>query len=277
MAHNPSVAEIWQAVAEWAPSTLAEEWDNVGLQVGDPAAKVRKIVTALDVSQPLVAFAIDTQADIVFTHHPLIFTPLKQLDLSTPIPRVISTLIKHDIALLSAHTNLDSASNGVSDQLAAMLELKDVLPLCPEPSGHDPSAGLGRVGRLPEPLSLRKVSQHVCNRLGLPGVYVTGDPHMVINRVAVCGGSGSSLWPAFVESGAELFVTAEVKHSVAREAEMRELAVMDAGHFATERPIVPILTEYLRSIAVDRQWDVKVLMFKDEKMPASWFVPGAEE
>ena len=269
MLHYPSVAEIWKAVEEWAPSSLAEEWDNVGLQVGNPAAPVKKLVTALDVTMPLVDFATAHQADMILTHHPLIFTPIRKLDLSAPVPHIISVLIKNDIALASAHTNLDSAPDGVSDQLAAMLRLGQVHPLV-SVSGQDPASGLGRVGRLPSPTSLRHIIQSVCDGLGLPGVMAVGEPDFIIEKIAVCGGSGSSLWPEFLQSGAQLFITAEVKHSVAREAEMLGLAVIDAGHFATESPIVPKLAGYMERTASALGWDMEVLVFDDENMPVTW-------
>ena len=276
MSHYPAVADIWQAVEEWAPSSLAEEWDNVGLQAGDPAAPVRKLITALDVSASLIDFASSVHADMILTHHPLIFTPIRKLDLSNPVPRIISELIRKDIALASAHTNLDSAVNGVSDQLAAMLELSEVHPLIPAPGG-DPATGLGRVGRLAAPLPFRQIVGRVCAGLGLPGVMATGDAAMVIEQVAVCGGSGSSLWPAFLESGAQLFLTAEIKHSVSREAEMLGLAVIDAGHFATEWPIVPVLARYMQERAAEMNWDMEVTVFSDEKMPATWHAAGLQE
>ncbi len=276
MSHYPTVADIWQALAEWAPSSLAEEWDNVGIQVGDPSMPVRRLVTALDVSIPLVDFAAAQQADMILTHHPLIFTPLRKLDFSVPVPRIILQLVKNNIALASAHTNLDSAVNGVSDQLAAMLQLSEVRPLVPSPEG-DPSTGLGRVGRLATPLTLEQIVWKVCIALGLPGVMVCGDPAFAVENIAVCGGSGSSLWPAFLESGAQLFLTAEVKHSVAREAEMLGLAVIDAGHFTTERPIVPVIAEFMDKAAAARGWDMEVIMYSDEEMPLTWRAAGLQE
>jgi len=274
MSHYPSVAEIWKTVEEWAPSSLAEEWDNVGIQVGDPAASVKKLVTALDVSIPLVEFAIKNQAGMILTHHPLIFTPLRKLDFSAPVPHIISVLIKNNVALASAHTNLDSARDGVSDQLAAMLGLGQVRPLVP--AATDSYAGLGRVGCLSAPMSFKDIIKKVCDKLVLPGVMAVGKPDLLIDTVAVCGGSGSSLWSEFLRSGAQLFITAEVKHSVAREAEMLGLAVMDAGHFATESPIVPVLSGYMKKTASAQGWDLEVVEFSDEKMPVTWRDAGLQ-
>ena len=282
MSYYPTVAEIWQALTEWAPSDLAEEWDNVGIQVGDPDARVKRLVTALDVSSGLIESAVSIKADMVLTHHPLIFSPLKNLVLSSPVSRIISICIKNDIAVASAHTNLDSAENGVSDQLASMLGLEQVRPLVPscrrggESGGHDHKTGIGRVGRLGRVVSLGNIIDTVCENLDLPGVTVVGDPAMDIETVAICGGSGSGLWPAFVESRADLFLTAEVKHSIVREAEMLGRAVMDAGHFATEWPVIPVLADYMNGIAAVRHWDLETLVFNKERTPARWRVPGEE-
>lgn len=281
MFYCPTVAEIWQVVTEWAPSELAEEWDNPGIQVGNPDSRVKRLVTALDVSSDLIEFAVSAEAEMVLTHHPLIFSPLKNLVLSTPVPQIVSLCIKNDIAVASAHTNLDSAENGVSDQLASMLGLEQLRPLVPSSSydmepGRGSITGIGRVGTLSRPVSLGNIIDTVCKKLDIPGVTMVGDPAVIVETVAVCGGSGSSLWPAFLESGADLFITAEIKHSVAREAEMLGLAVMDAGHFATEWPVVPVLAHYMKGIAVRRQWDMEVLVFSDERAPAIWRVPGHE-
>ncbi len=270
MSHNPTVADIWQAVTEWAPSSLAEEWDNVGIQLGDPAAHVKRVVTALDVSISLVEFAVSSRADMILTHHPLIFTPIKKLDLSAPLPGIISACIKNDIAVASAHTNLDSAENGVSDQLAAMLELQELRPLVPSGGDSDVRTGIGRAGRLYTPRSLEEIIQIVCSTLKIPGVTAVGEPSMIIETAAVCGGSGSSLWPSFLEAGCDLFLTAEVKHSILREAELKGCAVIDAGHFATEWPIVPVLTDYIREVSARRQWGLDVNVFAGETMPGIW-------
>ncbi len=271
MKQCPSVSDIWKALEEWAPASLAEEWDNVGIQVGDPLARVKRLVTALDVTIPLVDYAIEQNANMILTHHPLIFSPIKKLDLSTPIPALIARLIKKDIALASAHTNLDSALHGVSDELVSMLNLKEVTPLVPSAESHEASTGIGRTGILPKPLKLKEVIDRVIKSLDVPGVSAAGNPDMNIRKIAVCGGSGSSLWPVFLKCGADLFLTAEIKHNIFREAEMMGLAVIDAGHFATEWPIIPALTRYMQDIAVKRGWDLEILMFRDQATPAAWY------
>ena len=233
---------------------------------------VSRIMVALDVSMSLVDTALDAGVDMLVTHHPLIFTPLKKLDLSRPLPRIISLLIKNNICLASAHTNLDSAENGVSDQLARITGLVDTVPMIPGSEGAH--TGLGRVGRLSEPMSLHEIAARICQELRLPAVMVSGDPSMRIATAAVCGGSGSSLWTEFLASGSDLYVTAEVKHSVFREAELLGKAVIDAGHFATELPIVPVVVDYLKRRAAERGWEVDVLRFEEEFSPAAWMRAG---
>ncbi len=271
MKHQPTVADIWHALEEWAPASLAEEWDNVGLQVGHPEARVSRLVTALDITVPLIDFAVKHEAGMILTHHPLIFNPLKRLDFSLPLPAIIQRLIKNDIALASAHTNLDSAENGVSDELARLLNLRDVEPLLPTAPASDMPTGLGRKGKLPSPMRLGELAAGLAARLDLPGISASGDPDMIVNRVAVCGGSGSSLWPQFLDSGAELFISAEIKHSIYREAEMLGLAVIDAGHFSTEWPIIPKLTDYMKGAASRHGWELETVMFPGESVPAAWY------
>ncbi len=247
---------------------MAEEWDNVGLQAGDPSKPVARVMIALDVSMALLDAALHAGVDMLVTHHPLIFTPFKKLDLSQPLPRIISILLKNDIALASAHTNLDSAENGVSDQLARIAGLVELRPMIPASEGA--KAGIGRAGRFEEPLSLQEIAARLCQGLNLPAVMVAGEPSMRIATAAVCGGSGSSLWSEFLATGCDLYVTAEVKHSVLREAELLGKAVIDAGHFATEWPVVPVVADYLKRRAAEREWSLEVLHFEQERPPFVW-------
>ncbi|MCD4754231.1 MAG: Nif3-like dinuclear metal center hexameric protein [Deltaproteobacteria bacterium] len=281
---TPTVCEIWDVLSKWAPPGLAESWDNTGLQVGDPDAPVQRLMVALDATENVLEAASEQKAQMVLTHHPLLFRPVSSLDISKQLPRLLAGFLRENIALAAAHTNLDSTVGGVSDLLADALGLSDVKPLqTSEP--NPPSVGLGRIGNLPYGCKLSEIMLKVSSMLRNPCLSVVGHPEQMITRVALCGGSGSDLWPMAVDEDADLFLSAEIKHHIAREAEQMGKAIIDAGHFYTEWPVVPAMAEYMKQQASDEGWDLKVDIFDDERSPFGlWinknvktgeFVPGA--
>jgi len=281
---TPTVCEIWNVLSKWAPPELAEQWDNIGLQVGDPDAPVQRLIVALDATENVLEAAAVRQAQMVLTHHPLLFRPVSSFDISKQIPRLLAGFLRKDIALAAAHTNLDSTIGGVSDLLANALGLSDVKPLhTSEP--NPPSVGLGRIGNLPYSCKLSEIMHKISSMLRNPGLLVVGHPEQMITRIALCGGSGSDLWPMAVNEDADLFLSAEIKHHIAREAEQMGKAVIDAGHFYTEWPIVPAMAKYMKQQASNEGWDLKIDIFDDEKSPfglwinknmkTSEFMPGA--
>ena len=281
---TPTVCEIWNVLSKWAPPELAETWDNIGLQVGDPNAPVQRLMVALDATENVLEAASERKAQMVLTHHPLLFRPVSSLDISKPLPRLLAGFLRNNIALAAAHTNLDSTAGGVSDLLANALDLSDVKPLhTTEPNQQ--SVGLGRVGNLPNSCKLSEIMHKISSILGNPGLLVVGHPGQMITRVSLCGGSGSDLWPMAIDEDADLFLSAEIKHHIAREAEQMGKAIIDAGHFYTEWPVVPAMAEYMKQQASKEGWDLEVYIFDDEKSPFGlWinenvktgkFVPGA--
>ncbi|HDH98232.1 MAG TPA: Nif3-like dinuclear metal center hexameric protein [Deltaproteobacteria bacterium] len=281
---TPTVCEIWNVLSKWAPPGLAESWDNIGLQVGDPNAPVQRLMVALDATENVLEAASEQKVRMVLTHHPLLFRPVSSLDISKQLPRLLAGFLRKNIALAAAHTNLDSTVGGVSDLLANALGLSDVKPLhTSEP--NPPSVGLGRIGNLPYGCKLSEIMHKVSSMLGNPGLLVVGHPGQMITRVALCGGSGSDLWPMAIDEDADLFLSAEIKHHIAREAEQMGKAIIDAGHFYTEWPVVPAMAEYMKQQASEEGWDLEVYIFDDEKSPFGlWinenvktgeFVPGA--
>ncbi|MEF3168898.1 MAG: Nif3-like dinuclear metal center hexameric protein [Deltaproteobacteria bacterium] len=274
MATIPSVFDIWSAITEWAPREFAESWDSIGLQVGDPAAPVHKILVVLDPTENALGEAERTGADLVVAHHPLLFRPVTSLDISLPVPGLAARFLRSGIALLACHTNLDSVSGGVSDLLAGIMGLEGLEPLRPLAGGLP--GGLGRIGGLPEVLTLAEVVERLARSLAEPCLRVVGDPKTPVRKIAVCGGSGSDLWPDVLSRRADLYVSAELKHHVAREAEYLQVALVDAGHFATEWLIVPALAEYLERSALARGWEVKVEVFEGERSPFGCIIPDGQ-
>nr|WP_315410165.1 Nif3-like dinuclear metal center hexameric protein [uncultured Selenomonas sp.] len=236
--------DVMQAMERIAPRRLAEEWDNPGLLVGSPHDEVRKILVALDVREETVERAIEDGCDLIVAHHPLIFRALKALRTDDATGCKIARLIKADIAVFAAHTNLDSAAGGVNDVLAERLELHDVAPLVEGAADSEP--GLGRIGSLRAEFSLEDFAALVKEKLGLSSMRIACAGERRISRVALCGGSGAEFVGRAAAKGADAYVTGDVKYHDAERAIGLGIHVLDAGHFATEQPIVARLAERLK-------------------------------
>lgn len=351
------------------PPALAESWDNVGLQVGDPQAEVSRVLVCLDPSVEALNEAGRTGAQALFCHHPLLFSPLKKLSPDDETGRMVFQSIRDEIAVLAAHTNLDRAKNGLSDWLAELLGVEGAIPLQPGgdalfklvvyvPAGYekrvadslfqagaghigdydgcsfrsegigtfrpglcsDPfigkvgelgsvreirletivpresvrrvvdrmikahpyeevaydlvplanqraDIGLGRIGHLARPMPLAVFVEEVKRALDVKAVRLVGDGKRMVRKVALCGGSGASLLADAVRQGADVLVTGDVKYHEARNAENNNLALVDAGHFSTERFMLGKLTDALRRQAVERGMDITFLEYRGEEDP----------
>ncbi len=352
------------------PPDLAEDWDNVGLQVGDPAAVITKVLVCLDAEEIAVQEALRLGAQLIISHHPLIFRPLKRLTPADMTGRVLFQAIRANISIVSAHTNLDRAADGLNDWLAQRLGVTDCIPLeQPEsgyflklvvyvPPSHEPAVreaafsagagqigrydhcsfnsrgigtfrgdldsqpfigtpgelemteevrfetivpvssakkvllrvlkahpyeevaydliplenqrpdiGLGRVGQLEQTVTLQQFAEQVKMKLHLPALKLVGDLQQQIRRVAVCGGTGMSLFSAAVRHGADCLVTADIKFHEAQRARAEGVALIDAGHFATEQIMVAELSKRLRTVFSENQLNVKLIEMTAESDP----------
>lgn len=340
-----------------APSALAESWDNSGLQLGDPAADITRIMVSLDATPAVIASALESRCNLLVTHHPLIFTPQKSLSAATPLGGLIHAAIRNNLAVVSMHTSYDCAEGGLNDLLAERIGLSGCGPLqvtsrtelaklvvyvpreqlesvrsallphaeqlgpyggCSFSApgegtftpldganpfigsvgsrervaecrlellvdrGRVPRAvkallaahpyeepafdlypllnegrpsGLGRVGRLPVPLSLVELADHLRRELDAPGLRFVGAPDSPLSRVALCSGSGASLLRAALRAGAQVLVTGDVKYHEAREAEELGIALIDAGHFPTEIIMVEEVSRRLGSLLARAGYD----------------------
>lgn len=337
------------------PPSLAEDWDNVGLQVGNAAAPLERVLIALDVTEATLAEAESLKVQAIVAHHPLIFRPLKTITSFDPNGRLLMRAIAADIAIIAVHTNLDCGADGLNDWLAARLGIQEPQPLkggnlslyklvVYVPAGHEtavesalfaagagtlgaydrcaftsagtgrfrpgPSSapfigspgeesttpeirietivsaervtkvidklrkahpyeepaydllllqnrrddlGLGRIGRLPQALPLQDYARQIGVALGTNSLRLVGDPQRLVSKVACCGGSGASVLFDAQRQGADLLVTGDIKYHDARNALDLGLALVDAGHFATEEVMVAGLAEKLRAAARARQ------------------------
>ena len=353
-----------------APTVLAEAWDNPGLQVGDPAAGVNRIMVALDPAPDVIDSAIASSCQLLVTHHPLIFKPIKSISTATPHGASIQKAIKAGLSIFSMHTNYDIASGGLNDVLARKIGLSSCVPLritstCElvklvvfVPTEHleqlrsalfpftvqqgnycdcafsaegvgtfmplegakpfignvgvlaeaheerlelllerkrlpqaikallavhpydEPAfdvypllnegakLGLGRIGRLPIPVSLVDYAARLRKNLTAPSLRYVGDPIAMISKVALCSGSGASLLHEAVRAGADVLVTGDVKYHEARDAEDLGIALIDAGHFPTEIIMVPEMVErFGRELAKAGYADCQVEACRTESDP----------
>ncbi|MBN1171847.1 MAG: Nif3-like dinuclear metal center hexameric protein [Micromonosporaceae bacterium] len=234
----------------WFAPAWAEPWDRVGLVVGDPAAPVTRVLLAVDCVPETVAEAIDVGAQLMICHHPLLLRGVSSVAATTYKGRIVHQLIRESVALFAAHTNADAACPGVSDALAGLLGLLDLRPL--RPLAGDRTRGAGRIGRLPEQMSLTEFSHQVARVLPATswGVRVSGDPDRLVTTVAVCGGAGDSYLADALEAGVDAYLTADLRHHPASEFICEGgPALLDAAHWATERPWFDPLAASLREAA----------------------------
>ncbi len=230
-----TVQDILNIIETLAPANLAEPWDNVGLMVGSPASPVTSVLLGLDPTIALLGEAGSLNADLAITPHPVIFHPLKSVCLERPDGRFIQQALARQINVISCHTNLDATVNGVSDTLARQLGLDDIAVLAAD-GKTDKTCGLGRVGDYASPVAADEFVRRLKEICHPPWLLTAGPRPEKISRAAVCGGSCSEYAEIALQAGAQVFVTAEVKHSVARWAEQAGLWIIDAGHYATESP-----------------------------------------
>lgn len=271
------VKDLLKTLDEIAAFGLAEQWDNVGLLLGEPNKSIKGILVALDPTEEILAEALEIGADCIITHHPLIFHPLKAIYTDQPMGRFLRRALENEITVIGCHTNLDQAVGGVNDVLANSLGMQDSRPLVAAENGPAATSvtGFGRVGRLADPLSPEAFIGYLCDFFKLPVLRVAGQLPEEINTVAVCGGSGSDLAAAAYASGAQVYVTGEVKHSTARWAEAAGFCIIDAGHFATENPVVESLAEVLQGIFVEKDISIAVTPSAKQQNPFVYHQPGS--
>lgn len=357
------------------PNCLSESWDNCGLQSGSRKYPLRGVICCLDISTEVIDEAIASGANFVFSHHPLLFKPLSQLDMDVFPGNLISRALAAGITLFSAHTNLDSVAGGVNDHLAQLLGVKECLPLlpyagescklvtfvpvvevekvaaalfaagagkagigrysecsfrvpgtgtfrpetgaCPHvgeigrtnfveevrlevivsddslssvlaalQQAHpyevpaydiypmrfsDSSCGAGRVGFVEKRIDIKEFSAFVKKQLPTAAVrLIGGSLKESVQKIALCGGSGFSLYGAAQATGADLFITGDLKHHDARAVlESGRIPVLDAGHFATEQPVVEVCAAWCREFITEAGIDLKVTVSVSEQEPWS--------
>ncbi|SNB47804.1 Nif3-like dinuclear metal center hexameric protein [Geobacter sp. DSM 9736] len=368
----PKVSDILGIIDKLAPFYLSEGWDNAGLQLGDPAAEAGKIMVSLDPGADAINAAIAGHCNLLLTHHPLFFSPIKKLSTADTLGRIAINALKNDLSVISLHTNYDIAEGGLNDLLAQRLGVHDVEPLKSTgaeelaklavfvPRGHEErvleslfrfsgfignysecsfrvegagtfkplsgarpfigevgmreevdevrvevllrkqdlasaikslksvhpyeepaldvypllnqgkARGLGRVGKLLQPMTLDAFAARVKELLCLDGLRLVGDTGRPVRKVALCGGSGMSVLRAARFCGADVLVTGDIKYHEAREAEALGIALIDAGHFGTERIMVQGVAEKLVDELTRKKLEADILPFTGEREPFTY-------
>lgn len=239
-----TVYDIVRFMESIAPQSKKESWDNVGLLCGRKDRQVTTILVALDPFEDVAEEAVKLGADLIVTHHPLIFHPLYSLTDDTAIGRTAATLLRHDIAAFSAHTNLDIAPQGVGSCLARALGLEDISVIEPIEKAADGVWGLLRMGTV-APQSLNDFLAHVKRTLQAPAVRYAPASEKV-HRVAVGGGACADEWKSAFAAGCDTFVTADARYNDFWDARDAGLTLIDAGHFYTENPVCTYLQRILQ-------------------------------
>ena len=235
-----TVRDIEQYLYAWAPRELAESWDNVGLLVGDPEAEVRRVLVALDVTPQVVAEAIEKDCQLIAAHHPVMNCAWHQVQTVRTDDRqgrVLTELIRHGIAAICMHTNLDAAAGGVNEVLAQKLGLSDLKMLTEEK--------IGRIGTLKCEIPLVEFTRFVIESLGCNGLRYT-DCGKPVHRVAVGGGACGDYIPQAIAAGCDTFVTSDLRYHDFLDT--TALNLIDAGHFPTEDVICVPLADYLQKV-----------------------------
>ena len=231
------IQEFAAAMERIAPKELALEFDNPGLLIEPDHAEISRVLVALDCTKAVAEEAAEWGADLVLTHHPLFFHPVRHLAYSDPATAAACVLVRNGIGLFAAHTNLDAAHGGVNDTLCTLFGIREAIPF---------DEGVGRIGTLKEPETLEAFAKRA-ETLLRTRVSVSGSPGKIISRVAVMGGSGGDSVLLAAEQGADLLLTGELKHSDALDAQTLGLGLIVAGHYETEAVVLEPLMKRLQN------------------------------
>jgi dinuclear metal center YbgI/SA1388 family protein len=245
----PTIQQVADILESFAPSELAESWDNVGLLVGAHDWSADKVMTCLTLTPTTVAEAVEQGANLVITHHPLPFHALKTITNETTVGRLLLQLIAAGLGVYSPHTAFDSTRAGINQHLAIGLGLQEISPLVPFMLNQDPKTkaeiGTGRTGWIGGPLTLIEMADRVKIFLDLDSVQLVGTDDLPVHRVAIVCGSGGSLLPQAISDKCDCFITGETTFHTCLEAEASGVGLILPGHFASERFALVALADYL--------------------------------
>ena len=238
------IRELINKLEEKYPFYLQEDWDNSGLQLGNPDDELKGVVLSLDLEEEAIDLALEgKKANLIITHHPYLFNPTKSIDFRDSFYNRLRRCIKNDITVYAFHTNLDIAEGGVNDNLANILGIRDVKSL---ECGKE--VGLGRYGYI-DKQAADIILKNVKEKLEASGIVVYGNCDKMIEKVALCGGAGSFLIQDAIDHDCDLIITGDVKYHEAMDMSNKGIIIADVGHFASENHIIYKLAKEIEDIS----------------------------
>lgn len=232
--------DIIKVLESVAPPAIQESWDNSGLSVGDIEMFVKSAILALDCTEEVIDEAVATGANMIITHHPLIFRGVKQITPDTNTGRMLIRAIKEDLVIYSLHTNMDKVISGVSGKMAQKLGLENLSFLKPDPSGE---TGTGLVGNLQQPMSYSELVAKVKREFNVKCIKSSAAPADKVSRIAICGGSGSSFADEALSSGAQVYITGDISYHLFFTE--KGFTIMDIGHYESETGVLEVIKDIL--------------------------------
>ncbi len=286
----PKVSDIIKIIEQLYPLSLAEKWDNSGLQAGNKENVVYNILIALDPLISVVKSCKDMHIDLLITHHPLLMESIKKIDYNTPCGFVLKEAASTDLSIYAVHTNIDKGAGGLNDIFAQKIGLKDIVPLIPLETKIDEikkvhpcetidydidpllssvsfPIGIGRIGTLEKKTDLKTFAQVIKEKFGLDHIKISGNLDMPVSSVAVCTGSGSSLTKDFIKSKADVYISGDIKYHDAQNILENRAGVIDIGHFKSEQFFIEHMSQKLDEIMIKCGFKVNIIPCDTEKDP----------
>ena len=241
--------DIINFLEEKYPRSNAEDWDNVGLLVGNNKKEIKRVQLSIDATENAINYASDNDIDMIITHHPLIFKPLKSIVMSEVLGRKIIKLIENRINLYSMHTNLDSSKDGLNDYILELLEVKKYKII--DMNEKDETAGIGRIYSLEERVSISQYADFIKEKMKIKNMrIISSDIKSEVKKIALINGSGMSYWRKIKSLGADLFVTGDISYHDALDAKESGLHLIDIGHFESENCFSELLKRNLKEMGL---------------------------
>jgi dinuclear metal center YbgI/SA1388 family protein len=250
------VIDILELADQLFPFVYSEKWDNSGIQIGNPQDIVHSMVFSLDPTHESIRYAAQNSSQLLVTHHPLLFEPIKSITPQTASGLNILHAAKNAINILSLHTNLDAAPGGLNDALANLLCLENVIT--------PKDALCARIGELPQALSVDDLTDLIAKQLGLDRLNIIGGVNRKIKRVFLVSGSGMGYLKEAIRERVDVMITGDVKYHNALDALAFDLPVIDAGHFGLEKICVPLMVEHFSQAFKTHSWNIRCLPFIQE-------------
>lgn len=242
--------EVVQAIESIAPKYIQESWDNSGIQIATGKLEIERVLTSLELTDEIAEEAIREDVDMIITHHPLIFGGIKSVDFRDVTGSIILKLINAGISVYSSHTPFDKIEGGNNDYLAELMGLRDISGFT---CGDDVEM-IGRIGNLPQPMNLASIAAMLAEGLDVDEEQIrfVGNPDQLIHTIGMCTGAGADLMDLAIDNGCQLFVTGDVKYHDAQNAKAKGIAVIDAGHYGTEKTFAENFADKLRMSTGDK-------------------------